>query len=300
MALSLLSATTRPLLSRAILKSSTASLTSNLDHVLQRITQQQQKSNNKLVLRCFRTTSCRRSLDEFFDDPKNYGELAVRSGRAWRLDELRLKSNSDLHKLWFVLYKERNMLYTMHEACKEECEVFPSPERIDKVEESMANLENVVRERNNAYWQLEVSPCATGERPSAFRRDVFGRPRWHKCSQRLVPYHKNWPFRNSQGPGRRNETEVFFNHYREMRRKLYNYERSKTARYLRDLFRRFPNADVDYIAESHPEFPAGYVKHLRDNHLLYNDPPRKSVSFSRITYPEKMERGEGQAKRLLE
>jgi large subunit ribosomal protein L47 len=200
------------------------------------------------------------------------------------MDELRLKSNMDLHKLWFVLYKERNMLYTMQEAAKTECELFPSPERIDKVEESMSNLENVVRERNKAYWQLEVSPAATGERPSVYRRDIFGRPRWHNCSQHIVPYHRNWHFRNTQGPGRTNETDWFFNRYRELRRKYFNYARSKTARHLRDLFRRFPDADAEYIAELHPEFPQGYVKHLKENYHQYDDPPSKMARIS--MYPE--------------
>jgi len=40
----------------------------------------------------------------------------------------------------------------------------PNPERLDKVEISMENLEAVVRERNKAYWQLEVGE--TGERPT--------------------------------------------------------------------------------------------------------------------------------------
>lgn len=223
------------------------------------------------------TTNRMWSLEEFFDDPKNFGEATVRSGRHWRMEELRLKSNSDLHKLWFVLYKERNMLYTMQEAANDSLEVFPSPERIDKVEQSMANLENVVRERNRAYWQLEVSPCATGERPSVFRRDIFGRPRWHMTSQHIVPYRSNLSFRNSQGPGHHSETEWFFRRYKEMRRKIFNTERSKTARHIRNIFRRFPNADVDYIEELHPEFPPGYVRHLKDNLVLYDDRPPRSV-----------------------
>lgn len=48
-------------------------------------------------------------------------------------DELRLKSNEDLHKLWYVLLKEKNMLLTMAEAYEEEGEQMPNPERFDKV-----------------------------------------------------------------------------------------------------------------------------------------------------------------------
>jgi large subunit ribosomal protein L47 len=38
---------------------------------------------------------------EFFDDKKNWGETAVRTGRSWKVEELRIKSNTDLHKLWY-------------------------------------------------------------------------------------------------------------------------------------------------------------------------------------------------------
>ena len=71
------------------------------------------------------------------------------------------------------------MLKTMEEYYKDECETFPSPERIDKVEQSMKNLEEVVRERNKAYWELQVGEGTTGERPKVFRRDIFGRWRWY-------------------------------------------------------------------------------------------------------------------------
>jgi large subunit ribosomal protein L47 len=48
------------------------------------------------------------------------------------------------------------MLLTMEHNCREECQLFPSPERIDKVQDSMDRLERVIHERNNAFWQLEI------------------------------------------------------------------------------------------------------------------------------------------------
>ncbi|KAL3205154.1 hypothetical protein MRX96_040875 [Rhipicephalus microplus] len=89
-------------------------------------------------------TSCvQRGLMEFFEPKDNWGADEVRSGKSWSKDELRIKSNSDLHKLWYILLKEKNMLLTMEEAAKREVELFPNPERIDKVKESMNNLEEV-------------------------------------------------------------------------------------------------------------------------------------------------------------
>ena len=70
------------------------------------------------------------------------------------------------------------MLHTMEEAAKQANEPMPSPERIDKVEESMKNIEDVIRERNKAYWELEVGESEHGERKRMFRRDMFGRYRW--------------------------------------------------------------------------------------------------------------------------
>ena len=134
---------------------------------------------------------------EFFDNEKNWNKNKVATGREWKTDELRIKSNEDLHKLWYdfslrnnflstcfciyllqylmnryVLLKERNMLITMEDACNDAYELFPSPERIDKVEMSMKNLETVVRERNEAYYKLETGE--SGEQPSVYVFNCFG------------------------------------------------------------------------------------------------------------------------------
>lgn len=120
----------------------------------------------------FHGSAARFDLMQFFDEKKHWGETEVKSGRAWTLDELRIKSNGDLHKLWFVLLKEKNMLLTMEQECKDQVELFPSPERIDKVGLSMENLETVVRERNRAYHLLETG--FDGERPGRMVHNQLG------------------------------------------------------------------------------------------------------------------------------
>lgn len=68
------------------------------------------------------------------------------------------------------MLKERNMLLTIEEWFKEQYELtlleksMPNPDRLERVEESMANLETVVRERNQAALELEYGH--TGERKS--------------------------------------------------------------------------------------------------------------------------------------
>lgn len=70
------------------------------------------------------------------------------------------------------------MLLTMEQECKNQMKLFPNPERLDKVEESMENLEEVVRERNRAYHELERGE--TGEQPKETITGPFGLPEEYK------------------------------------------------------------------------------------------------------------------------
>ncbi|CAL2028806.1 unnamed protein product [Caenorhabditis brenneri] len=79
------------------------------------------------------------TMKQFFDDEVNFGKAELRPknrpGRSWTEEELRLKSNSDLHKLWYVCLKERNMLITMKKAHTARARNMPNPERLDRVQE---------------------------------------------------------------------------------------------------------------------------------------------------------------------
>merc|ERR1712029_129084 len=132
-------------------------------------------------------------LHEFFDHPEHWGQERVRVGRAWSQPELRLKSNEDLHKLWYVLLKERNMLLTMDEAYQQECKEMPNPERIDKVDESMENVEYVVRERNRAFCELETG--VSGEAERSVSTGPFGLPTGYTTLEHAIPWKLNAEYR---------------------------------------------------------------------------------------------------------
>ncbi|XP_052115329.1 uncharacterized protein LOC107478113 isoform X1 [Arachis duranensis] len=68
-------------------------------------------------------------------------------GRGWKASELRLKSWDDLHKLWYVLLKEKNMLMTQRQMLNSQNLRFPNPERIPKVRKSMCRIKQVLTER---------------------------------------------------------------------------------------------------------------------------------------------------------
>lgn len=205
------------------------------------------------VNRYLHITSPSHDLMEFFDSKKNWVETNIRVGRAWKLDELRIKSNTDLHKLWYVLLKERNMLYTMEHECNNQMKYFPNPERIDKVQESMDNIETVIRERNVAYYKLETGE--TGERPVEDVINMFGLPEKYKKTEYYVPKFMNtrW-IRNYHEHGFINSFAVkrFLRLYKE---KQYNIERKARNRdfnHVQQLLKRFPNMDMEKLKAEYP------------------------------------------------
>ncbi|XP_076959560.1 uncharacterized protein LOC143635672 [Bidens hawaiensis] len=87
-------------------------------------------------------------LEEFFEADRNpEDEKPVVYGRSWKASELRLKSWDDLHKLWYVLLKEKNMLMTQRQMLHAQNLRFPNPERLPKVRKSMCRIKHVLTER---------------------------------------------------------------------------------------------------------------------------------------------------------
>lgn len=221
-------------------------------------------------------------LMEFFDDPKNWGEDYIKSGRSWNIQELRIKSNSDLHKLWYVLLKERNMLLTMQHAYKKEGDVLPSEERLFKVGDSMKNIEDVIRERNKAYWQLEVDQSETGERPASFRKDVFGRYRWIPCSEHFVPMNMNYRWKLFNGVGTGRHVYEFMRRYKEKQASRKAGKLMNQAFEVRQLLRRFPNMDMEALQEKYPDIDVEAQKDRLDDDYTYR--LIQSKYFSRYNY----------------
>ena len=71
----------------------------------------------------------------------------TKCGRAWRAEELRLKKDDDLHKLWYVLLQEKNKLKSDSLMSIQMGQYFYGNSNLLKVRLSMARLLTVVNER---------------------------------------------------------------------------------------------------------------------------------------------------------
>lgn len=89
-------------------------------------------------------------------------------GRAWSADELRRKSFDDLHKLWFVLVKELNLLSTQRAEATRMGQRWFGIHRMYKCRLSLARIKTVLSERQTLYERSlgltrTSEPSAEGE-----------------------------------------------------------------------------------------------------------------------------------------
>ncbi|KAH8517112.1 hypothetical protein H0E87_005168 [Populus deltoides] len=78
-------------------------------------------------------TSGHNPLNDFFEfDRGQDDDKLIVYGRSWKASELRLKAWDDLHKLWYVMLKEKNMLMTQRQMLHAQNFRFPNPERLPK------------------------------------------------------------------------------------------------------------------------------------------------------------------------
>lgn len=204
--------------------------------------------------RSVHTTKPNYDLMEFFDAKKNWSETNIKVGRSWKVDELRIKSNTDLHKLWFVLLKERNMLYTMEHECNENMRLFPNAERVDKVQTSMNNIETVIRERNVAYYKLETGE--TGERPTEEVISKIGLPETYEKREYYIPRFMNtrWvrPYLENGYISSR-AVKKFLQLYTEKQRNEKRKARNRDFSHVQQLLKRFPDMDMEKLKAEYPD-----------------------------------------------
>lgn len=96
--------------------------------------------------RAFTPSRAPRDLREFLDVEALKGK-APEVGKEWTAAMLRLKSWPDLHKLWYVLLKEKLMLKSEFLRYKAFGEKMQSPERYRFVRKSMCRIKQVLSER---------------------------------------------------------------------------------------------------------------------------------------------------------
>ena len=80
----------------------------------------------------------------------------AKNGRAWRAEELRLKGHDDLHKLWYVMLKEKNKLKSDFLMSKQLGQMYFGRNDLKKVKLSMARLLTIVNERKRLRAQYRI------------------------------------------------------------------------------------------------------------------------------------------------
>ena len=98
-------------------------------------------------------------FEEFSEPTKSKPTDVFVSGRSWTVSDLRRKNFDDLHKLWYVLYKERNLLLSEREKSRRGQRPVSrlDENRYIKVKRSMAGIKHVLKERSKIKKILKES-----------------------------------------------------------------------------------------------------------------------------------------------
>ena len=105
----------------------------------------------------FHASGPRRGLEEFYDARhRSKAPEDGAAGRAWEACELRRKSFNDLHRLWWTLYKERNVLLTESARARRNGMRLKYPQRKAAVRKSMGRIKQVLAERRKIYREQPV------------------------------------------------------------------------------------------------------------------------------------------------
>lgn len=119
------------------------------------------------------------------------------AGRAWDPDELRQKSFSDLHKLWFVLIKELNLLSTQRLESNRWGTNDLSSTRIHKCRLSMARIKSVLSERMTLY--STASKITSNEAEFSWPADILKEHR-EKQARSIRRYRKRLAYYKGKQP----------------------------------------------------------------------------------------------------
>ncbi|KAK4533105.1 hypothetical protein CCYA_CCYA15G3962 [Cyanidiococcus yangmingshanensis] len=84
------------------------------------------------------------------------------NARPWKAAELRLKSTDDLHRLWFVMVKEKLALLSERDFCRRNSLPWKGSSDLWKLRKGMARLKTVVGERfrQKRAAQRETEPAS--------------------------------------------------------------------------------------------------------------------------------------------
>ena len=112
------------------------------------------------------------TVADLFTDPYELDAELPAPGRRWTAAEMRLKSSEDMSKLWVLLMRERNMLYSARMAHRMNKTKMLHSDRLTKVRKSMAMIKVVLGERERALDAAKFEARAEKEAHDRERKVV--------------------------------------------------------------------------------------------------------------------------------